>query len=111
MSVSAKQINELANKLASGQSIHDIMRHEEFSHGYKVVKPGDEPWLPADDWDETSVVSINGKCVRLVAINAPSQLQRECPLGRRASNTDRAPWRLPGQIAVRPALKRFQLCT
>jgi hypothetical protein len=48
--------------------MHEIMREEERASGHQVVIPGDEPWLAADDWHETIVVSRNGKEIRLIAL-------------------------------------------
>lgn len=62
--------NRLAEALESGEGIHALMRADEAAAGRKVVVPGDVPWLPAEDWDPTIVVSIDGRRVRLVAILA-----------------------------------------
>ncbi len=63
-------IAKLFTALDSGQRMEDIMRADERAKGYRVVLPGEVPWLPAEDWHQTIVVSIDGKRVRLVAILA-----------------------------------------
>lgn len=50
--------------------IWEIMREDEASAGHEIILPGAVPWLPAEDWDETVVVSRAGNTVRLVAILA-----------------------------------------
>jgi hypothetical protein len=45
-----------------------MLRQFESSQGFTLVKPGDVPWLPASDWPEDIVVSLDGKRVRIVAI-------------------------------------------
>lgn len=50
--------------------IWEIMREDERKRGNSVIVPGDMPWLPADDWDSTVVVSQRGKEVRLIALLA-----------------------------------------
>jgi len=53
-----------------GRSVHDLMRGNEAKAGRTVVKPGERPWLSADDWHYSVVVSIAGDRVRLIAIQA-----------------------------------------
>lgn len=50
--------------------IYELLRKGEEHKGHWVIKPGQKEWFPADDWDHTSVVSQDGKDVRLVAILA-----------------------------------------
>lgn len=59
----------LANIDAGGHT-HDLMRADEAARGFTVIRPGERPWLPAQDWHETIVVSQDGDRVRLVAILA-----------------------------------------
>ena len=73
MSNLAGQFQGLLNALSTDMPICEIMRSNERSAGFLVVKPGDEPWLRADDWDPTVVVSTNGRVVRLVVILAKVQ--------------------------------------
>jgi hypothetical protein len=42
----------------------------ERKRGFRVVRPGDEPWFRIRDWRAESVVSIDGNTVRLVLIHA-----------------------------------------
>lgn len=63
-------IDRLAEALESGAGVHGLMRADETAAGRRVVVPGEVLWLPAEDWDPTVVVSIDGKRVRLVAILA-----------------------------------------
>ena len=67
-----QQIDTLMQAVGRGTPMHEIMRAEEAKLGNRVVKPGDEPWLPSKDWHSTVVVSVNDKTkdVRLVAILA-----------------------------------------
>lgn len=60
--------------MRDGRPMQDIMRENERKEGYRVVVPGDEVWLSADDWDATVTVSVDDKrrTVRLVAILAKS---------------------------------------
>ena len=67
---SAQHLETLFERMERGESMSDIMKADERSAGYTVVVPGEVQWLPADDWDPTIVVSIDGKRVRLVAILA-----------------------------------------
>lgn len=46
-----------------------LVRHE-VQAGYRIVRVGEAPWLPVEDWDEDSIVSTNDFRVRLVAIVA-----------------------------------------
>lgn len=69
-------IGDLASYIANfldgsaPQPIWEVMREDERSSGFAVVVPGDTAWLSSTDWDETVVVSTDGKDVRLVAILA-----------------------------------------
>ncbi len=56
--------------LDTGQGVHELMRADERAAGHSVILPGDEPWLSADDWHPTVVVSRDGDVVRLIAILA-----------------------------------------
>jgi hypothetical protein len=64
--------------LDSGARIEDIMRDAERRSGWRVVIPGDVPWLPVEDWAPSVVVSTKGCRVRLVAILSlrPGSLRR-----------------------------------
>ncbi len=66
----AAQFGEILNAMSMGVAIHDLMRSNERKAGYRVVVPGDVPWLSREDWDNTVVVSIDKNRVRLVAILA-----------------------------------------
>lgn len=71
--MSAREQAELRRVVASsllGVSMSDVMRSAEIAKGARVVRPGDEPWLSAEDWHEDVVVSVRGDRVRLVAIRA-----------------------------------------
>lgn len=70
MSNIGKIIDALFAELDSGKPMHEIMRGHERDAGYAVVIPGERPWLAADDWHPTVVVSTDEKIVRLVAILA-----------------------------------------
>lgn len=48
----------------------EAMRQDERDKGYRIVLPGDEPWLPKADWPENVCVSQTGNEVRIVAIFA-----------------------------------------
>lgn len=48
------------------QAIADSER----ASGFRVIKPGEAPWLPAKDWNEGTVCSIDGMYARLVLIDA-----------------------------------------
>lgn len=65
-----RYLTELLIKASMGVRLHEVMRADERAKGHRVVVPGGEPWLPAVDWDATSVVSVDGNVVRLVAILA-----------------------------------------
>lgn len=71
----ASHLDELFTAMEQGVAICDIMRENERKAGYEVVLPGSQPWLSAEDWDETVVVSKDDKHVRLVAILAKRQCQ------------------------------------
>ncbi len=53
-----------------GRPMWEIMRRDEVAKGNSVIVPGDAPWLSADDWDPTIIVSQSGKEIRLIAILA-----------------------------------------
>lgn len=63
-------LDRAAAILAGRRPIYEQMRDAERERGYRVVIPGEEPWLSADDWVESNVVSVDGAEVRLVAILA-----------------------------------------
>lgn len=58
-------LDELATKPA-----WVVMRGIERRAEHRVVVPGEVPWLSAEDWDPTVVVSIDRMEVRLIAISA-----------------------------------------
>lgn len=70
MPTAQQYIDALFAAIDRGEQMQDIMRGYERKAGYRVVVPGDEPWLPAEDWDETITVSVDGHKVRLVVILA-----------------------------------------
>lgn len=71
MPVSPAHLEKLITQVSMGLRMEDIMRDDERKAGHQVVKPGEVTWLPAEDWEETVVVSVqDGKIVRLVAILA-----------------------------------------
>lgn len=63
-------IHRLLTGRGLGISIGDTMRSDEIRAGYKIVRPGEARWLPAEDWDRDCVISLDGLTVRLVAIHA-----------------------------------------
>lgn len=70
MSQLAAQLDRLFQQIDAGARMENIMRGDEVKAGRRVVIPGDEPWLPAEDWHQTNVVSVDGLTVRLIAISA-----------------------------------------
>lgn len=70
MSALEAKLSEIFAALDSGVPICEMMRSDEEAAGYRVVHPGQAPWLSADDWDASVVVSHNTTHVRLVAILA-----------------------------------------
>lgn len=70
MTEAAEYLDRLFAQLDRGASVADIMREDERMAGYKVIRPGDIPWLSLEDWDPSIVVSLDGNRVRLVAILA-----------------------------------------
>jgi hypothetical protein len=70
MPTAQQHIDALFAALDSGAEMQDILRGYEREAGRRIVLPGDEPWLPAEDWDPTITVSVDGTKVRLVAILA-----------------------------------------
>lgn len=56
----------LSGKAAPDQAIVD----HETARGFRVVRPGDEPWFPAADWKPVSVASVDGDTARLVLLDA-----------------------------------------
>lgn len=67
-----EQIDALMKAISSGAPMHAIMRAEEEKLGNEIIKPGDVPWLAAEDWHSTVVVSVNRatRDARLIAILA-----------------------------------------
>ena len=65
-----EQIERALSSAEAMGGMHEVMRAEERKVGRRVVVPGEEPWISADDWDQTCVVSIDGRQVRLIAILA-----------------------------------------
>jgi len=63
-------ISEIMAVYDAGGSVVDLMRGNEAKAGRTIVKPGERPWLSADDWRHDVVVSIAGDRVRLIAIRA-----------------------------------------
>src|SRR5262245_9949047 len=47
-----------------------LAREYQLRAGYDVVVPGEVTWLPLEDWRAESVVSIDGRHVRLVELYA-----------------------------------------
>ncbi|GIK47970.1 MAG: hypothetical protein BroJett013_06670 [Alphaproteobacteria bacterium] len=71
MSASRQALLDHASALLTARRpIYERMRAAERERGYRVVLPGEERWLPADDWHGSVVVSLDGAEVRLVAILA-----------------------------------------
>lgn len=70
MPVSPAHLEKLIAQVSMGLRMEDIMREDERKAGHLVVLPGDVTWLPAEDWDPTIVVSVDGAVVRLVALLA-----------------------------------------
>lgn len=63
-------LDRAAALLSDRRPIYEQMREQERERGFRVVIPGEERWLSADDWHESNVVSLDGSEVRLVAILA-----------------------------------------
>lgn len=61
-------LDRAAALLSDRRPIYEQMRKQERERGFRVVIPGEERWLSADDWHESNVVSLDGGEVRLVAI-------------------------------------------
>lgn len=59
---------EVRRILAIGPA--QVMRDEEIGAGYKIVMPGERPWLPSCDWPDNIVISTDERVVRIVAIYA-----------------------------------------
>lgn len=70
MRASQELLDRAAALLSDRRPIYEQMRAQERERGFRVVIPGDERWLSADDWHESNVVSVDGDEVRLVAILA-----------------------------------------
>lgn len=72
MATTQQFMDALFAALNDGRPMQYIMRENERAEGYRVVLPGEESWLSADDWDPTVTVSVDEKrkTVRLVAILA-----------------------------------------
>ena len=71
-----RMVERIEVALSLGVQIYSLMRADETAKGYRVVRPGEAPWLPRKDWHETVVVSVDGERVRLVAILAKQPGQR-----------------------------------
>lgn len=65
-------VDAIETVMRDGRPMQEIMRDMERKSGYRVVIPGQEPWLSLADWDQTVTVSVDDKrkTVRLVAILA-----------------------------------------
>ncbi len=63
-------LDKLFAAMDAGTPICEVMRNDERTNGFEIIKPGDVSWLSTDDWDETVVVSRDGNRIRLVAILA-----------------------------------------
>lgn len=63
-------LDRAAAILADRRAVYEQMRDAERERGFRVVIPGEERWLSADDWVGSNVVSVDGDEVRLVAILA-----------------------------------------
>jgi len=61
---------QLEAMLSGKIDIPAMIRSAERKAGNKIVRPGDEPWLPLADWKPDTVVSRKGKTVRLVLLTA-----------------------------------------
>ena len=63
-------LDRAAAILADRTPIYIRMRAAERARGFRVVLPGQEPWLPRRDWRKSVVVSVADDEVRLVAVLA-----------------------------------------
>ncbi len=66
----AALVNTLDRILAGTYDPVAAIVEGEIKRGFKVVRPGDQPWFRANDWRAASVASIDGKRVRLVLIHS-----------------------------------------
>lgn len=64
------QLERMMTAIAIGKSPADVIREGEKAAGRRVLRPGDEPWFRAEDWDADAVLSIDGDTVRIVLILA-----------------------------------------
>lgn len=46
----------------------EAMRQDERDAGHTIIRAGDVPWLPREDWPDDLVIARDGKVVRIVAI-------------------------------------------
>lgn len=52
----------------NGMPIWELLRNGEMRRGNYAVLPGQRPWLSPDDWDMSTVASIDGLEVRLIVL-------------------------------------------
>ena len=62
-------IEELLHRVAL-LGAGEAMRQDERKKGYRIILPGDEPWLPRIDWPDNICISQSGNKVRIIAIYA-----------------------------------------
>ena len=70
MTIPSTFLPRLEAMLEGKIDIPAMIRSDERKAGYKIVKPGDEPWLSVADWKPDTVVSRKGRTVRLVLLVA-----------------------------------------
>jgi hypothetical protein len=73
--VATQYVSRIVNLLAlgGGSTLLDDICGLETRKGFKVVRPGDVPWLPRSDWKKSSICSIDDDRVRIVLIEAHYQ--------------------------------------
>lgn len=47
-----------------------FLKREERKAGWLTIAPGDVPWMPEEEWDGSSVVSVRGNVVRFILLRA-----------------------------------------
>lgn len=68
-----REIERLFHALDSGQCISELIAADEKSAGRRVIRPGDAPWLPPDDWEPGTLCAVNDGRARLVLLHAKKE--------------------------------------
>lgn len=65
-----REIGRLITALETGTCISELIAADEIAAGRRVIRPGDAPWLPPDDWEPGTLCAVKDGRARLVLLHA-----------------------------------------